>query len=134
MTSTLVERISPTGDQVFTKMYYIVGAEPLTTYHKVPKLEPTTRKTVPVSPTMALFKLGLRREESTRRITMIANTESTATALVRRRNSVLTYFGINPHDRRERAAFYGRVTGRAAIAGAFLVGAIGYLKSLGMLL
>lgn len=65
---------------------------------------------------------------------MIANTESTATALVRRRNSVLTYFGINPYDRRERAAFYGRVTGRIAIIGAFVVGAIGYLKSLGMIL
>lgn len=65
---------------------------------------------------------------------MIANTDSTETALVRRRNSVLTYFGINPYDRRERAAFYGRITGRIAITGAFVVGAIGYLKSLGLLI
>lgn len=65
---------------------------------------------------------------------MIANKDSTATAIVRRRNSMLEYFGVNPHDRRERAAFYGRITGRAAIAGAFIVGAFGYLKSLGMFL
>lgn len=65
---------------------------------------------------------------------MIANTNSTATAIVRRRNSMLEYFGINPHDRRERAAFYGRVTGRIAIAGAFIAGAFGYLNSLGAFL
>ena len=65
---------------------------------------------------------------------MNANTKPNGIALVRSRNSVLAYFGVNPLDRLERAAFYGRVLGRLAIAGAFVAGAAGYVKGVGLFL
>lgn len=65
---------------------------------------------------------------------MNANTNTTGITFARSRNSVLEYFGVNPHDRSERAAFYGRVLGRLAIGGAFIAGAAGYVKSLGLFL
>ncbi len=64
---------------------------------------------------------------------MMTNNNTSMTALVRRRDSVMNYFGINPYDKRERAVFYGRIVGRLAIVAAFVVGAAGYLKSMGLL-
>lgn len=65
---------------------------------------------------------------------MNATTTTRELGYSRRRDSVLAYFGVDPHDRGQRAAFYGRLLGRLAITGAFLVGAAGYVKGIGVFL
>lgn len=65
---------------------------------------------------------------------MNATTHTTENALVRSRNSVLAYFGLNPHSRTERAAAYGAFFARVVMAGVFVGGMAIYAKSVGAIL
>lgn len=56
------------------------------------------------------------------------------TALVRSRNSVLSYFGIDPHSRTERAALYGGVLARVVMAGVIVGGVAVYVMGVGSIL